>query len=58
MEKSEAEEIKMLIDKRIKVVIDGISMLHEEITSIKKSIDWTLYILLGAVLIIGLIGLN
>lgn len=44
MENSEKEEIKKLIDKRVKVIMDGIEMLHEDMISIKRSISWSYYL--------------
>jgi hypothetical protein len=44
MEKSEKEEIRKMIDKRTKVILDGIEMLHEDMLSIKRTINWSYYL--------------
>lgn len=44
MEKSEKEEIRKMIDKRTKVILDGVEMLHEDMLSIKRTINWSYYL--------------
>ena len=50
MEKHEKEEIQRLVDKRMKVVLDGIDMLHDDMMTLKRTINWSYY--LSVVLIV------
>lgn len=50
MDKSERDEIRSLINKRMKVITDGIEMIEEDLRSIKTNI--TLNYLLIIVLIV------
>ncbi|MEE9152200.1 MAG: hypothetical protein V3U20_10275 [Thermoplasmata archaeon] len=44
METSEIGEIKKLIDNRTKVILDGIEMLHEDMATLKRTINWSYYL--------------
>ncbi|UCG70956.1 MAG: hypothetical protein JSV09_08165 [Thermoplasmata archaeon] len=50
MEKHERDEIQRLFDKRVKVVLDGIDMLHDDMMTLKRTINWSYY--LSVVLIV------
>lgn len=50
MEKHEKDEIQRLVDKRVKVVLDGIDMLHDDMMTLKRTINWSYY--LSVVLIV------
>lgn len=55
---SDTEDIKTLIDKRIKIVLDGIDMLHEEMLSIKREIKWLYYFVIVLFVIIFIVGIS
>lgn len=44
MEKMEKEEIQKVVDKRVKVILDGIEMLHEDMITLKRNINWSYYL--------------
>ena len=59
MEKLETEEIQKLVDKRIKVILDGIEMLHEDMIAVKRTINWSYYlsvVLIALVIFVIMVG--
>lgn len=59
MEKLEKEEIQKLVDKRIKVILDGIDMLHEDMITVKRTINWSYYlsvVLIALVIFVIVVG--
>ena len=59
MEKLEKEEIQKLVDKRIKVILDGIEMLHEDMITVKRTINWSYYlsvVLIALVIFVIVVG--
>lgn len=59
MEKLEKEEIQKLVDKRIKVILDGIDMLHEDMITVKRTINWSYYlsvVLIALVIFVIMVG--
>lgn len=59
MEKLETEEIQKLVDKRIKVILDGIEMLHEDMITVKRTINWSYYlsvVLIALVIFVIMVG--
>jgi hypothetical protein len=59
MEKLEKEEIQKLVDKRVKVILDGIEMLHEDMIMVKRTINWSYYlsvVLIALVIFVIMVG--
>lgn len=59
MEKLEKEEIQKLVDKRVKVILDGIEMLHEDMITVKRTINWSYYlsvVLIALVIFVIVVG--
>lgn len=59
MEKMEKEEIQKLVDKRVKVILDGIEMLHEDMIMVKRTINWSYYlsvVLIALVIFVIVVG--
>lgn len=59
MEKMEKEEIQKLVDKRVKVILDGIEMLHEDMITVKRTINWSYYlsvVLIALVIFVIVVG--
>jgi hypothetical protein len=55
MEELELKEIETLIEKRTKIIVDGISMLEEELTYLKKNVNLLQYITMACFVLIGVI---
>jgi hypothetical protein len=55
MEELELEEIKTLIERRTKVLMDGISMIEEELTSLKTNVNIIQYIMIVSLILIALV---
>jgi hypothetical protein len=51
MDKSDLNEINVIINKKINTVLEGIEMLNEEISKVKKTINWAYYLLIIAIVI-------
>ncbi len=59
MEKLEKEEIQKVVDKRVKVILDGIEMLHEDMIMLKRNINWSYYlsvVLIALVIFVIMVG--
>jgi len=59
MEKLEKEEIQKLVDKRVKVILNGIEMLHEDMITVKRTINWSYYlsvVLIALVIFVIVVG--